>query len=618
MGHIDYRRRASKGQRTSAEWLVIGSKIGILTNMWAGRGDIIAYVGPGAGGNAPACFTPATAEVEVNVEAAFGKTIKPEHIGDLTQASTMYEWPKAIGAIYHEAMHARYSTWDIIEMQKQLTKLEFMALVYLEEGRIEKRGVALNPDMAAFLKACALELVVADMRDNPIEGSKTRIAANMAALTYARIDAGVLDFDDLADLGTMIVGILGVELYDKLRALWQQAQDTEAGDINTLMDIARRWEALLKETSEERGEDDCEDGQPGDGSGSGSGEGGEGDGDGSSSGLGSEDFEKMMEALEEAAEATAVSVNDELADQQEQQEWRDEAKSRAGAAREAKEAADTASEVFGKGTGPVASTTTGSRLVEERMPTGPERSAAVKVAQMLDKAKYRDRDEKEIHSILPPGRLRTRVMVQGAALKSKGVMTQVEPWRRTVRKHVDDPTLSVGMMVDISGSMSDAMQPMAISAWVMSEAVRRVQGRAAMVYYGQGVFPTLKPGQHLDKVRVYSAPDGTERFDTAFKALDGGVRLLSGSGARLLVVASDGCYTSSETRAARKWVQACDRAGVGVLWLTFGGHQAYEANAICQGTKAQVVTCGGDVVSAAQMIGAAAAKALTAVGGAGK
>lgn len=616
MGHIDYKRK-TKGQATPSEWLPVGSKIGMLANMWASRGDLIAYVGPGAGGTAPACFTPATAEVEVNVETAFGKGIKPEMIGDLTQRDVMYEWPKAIGAIYHEAMHARFSTWDIIAMQHELTRHEFMALVYLEEGRIEKRGVALDPDMAAFLKACALELVVADMRDNPIEGSKTRIAASMAALTYARIDAGVLDFDDLADLGTMIVGILGVELYDKLRALWQQAQDTEAANITALMDIARRWEALVKEVSEERGEEDAEDGQPGDGSGSGD---GSGDGEGSSSGLGAEDFAEMMEALEEAAEATAVSVNDQLADQQERQDWKDEAKSRAGAAKQAKDARDTAADVFGKGTGPVADTHTHSSLVEERQPTGPERAAAVKVAQMLDKAKYRDRDEKEIHSILPPGRLRTRAMVQGAALKSKGVMTQVEPWRRTVRKHVDDPTLSVGMMVDISGSMSDAMQPMAVSAWVMSEAVRRVQGRAAMVYYGQGVFPTLKPGQHLDKVRVYSAPDGTERFDKAFKALDGGVSLLSGGGARLLVVASDGCYTHAEGQAARKWINECDRAGVGVLWLTFEhhGHVSREAEHICRGTKAQVVACGRDIASAAQLIGAAAAKALTAVGGAGK
>ena len=84
------------------------------------------------------------------------------------------------------------------------------------------------------------------------------------------------------------------------------------------------------------------------------------------------------------------------------------------------------------------------------------------------------------------------------------------------------------------------MQPMASVAWILSEATRRVQGRAAMVYYGNNVFPTLKPGQHLDRVKVYSAPDMTEKFDKAFKALNGGLNLLNGSGALLLVVVSDG------------------------------------------------------------------------------
>jgi hypothetical protein len=231
---------------------------------------------------------------------------------------------------------------------------------------------------------------------------------------------------------------------------------------------------------------------------------------------------------------------------------------------------------------------------------------------MLDKAKYRDRDEVDIHSILPPGRLRTRAMVQGAALKAKGVMSQAEPWRRTVRKHVDDPTLTIGVMVDISGSMSEAMEPMAVTAWVMSEAVRRVQGRAAMVYYGEAVFPTLKPGQHLSEVTIYTAPDGTEKFDSAFKALNGGLNLLNGTGARLLVVVSDGCYTGQERQAAKHWLNECKRAGVGVLWLSIDpGHHA---QTITRDTGAVLLPNTSQPTAVATEIGSAAARALTSVG----
>lgn len=193
-------------------------------------------------------------------------------------------------------------------------------------------------------------------------------------------------------------------------------------------------------------------------------------------------------------------------------------------------------------------------------------------------------------------------------------MTQVEPWRRTVRKHTDEPELRIGVLVDISGSMGGAMQPMATTAWVLSEAARRVQARAAMVYYGSDVFPTLKPGQHLTDVNVYSAPDGTEKFNEAFKAVDGSLGLLDGNGARLLVVVSDGSYGGpGQFEAAQKWVKACDVAGVAILWITFDGGD--DVRRIVKGTNAEVITrASSDAGEMAKTIGVAAAKALTRVG----
>ena len=175
------------------------------------------------------------------------------------------------------------------------------------------------------------------------------------------------------------------------------------------------------------------------------------------------------------------------------------------------------------------------------------------------------------------------------------------------------PELKVGVMVDISGSMGDAMNPMAVTAWVMSEAVRRVQGKAAMVYYGNDVFATLKPGQHLREVNVYTAPDGTEKFDAAFKSLDGSMNLLQGSGARLLVIVSDGDYVTEERQAAQKWVRECERAGVGVLWITFRGKDSLPQKYLA-GTSGQVVVSDGVASKVAKTIGEAAARALTKVG----
>jgi len=600
MGHIQY-RSSTRAENTPAEWLAVGANIGQLVNQFASRSDLVAYVGPGAGGPAPACYTPATAEVEVNVDVAFGKNISPSDIGDLLDREVQFQWPKATGAIFHEALHARYSNWDFEAAAKELSEEEFRALILLEEGRIEAAGVQTTPGNAGFLRTCALEIVLADIEAGELAAmSDTNSAASLAALALARVDAGVLESEDVETLESTIAEKLSEEALEELRELWLTAQGySNHFDISGLYSVARRWVEIVKERSRENGEPEDGAGEPG----------GMSTASDSGSGEASEFMKKVMKALKESSETATVGAFEQLADQEQSEEWDDIVKSRTNDAKTQREAEQVATDVFGKGTGPMPDSPTFSRLAEERAPTGAERSAAVKVASLLDKAKYRERDEVEIHSILPPGRLRTRAAVQGAALKSKGVMTQAEPWRRTVRKHVDDPTLSIGVMVDISGSMAEAMQPMATTAWVMSEAVRRIQGKSAMVYFGTDVFPTLKPGQRLDNVQVYTAPDGTEKFDKAFKSLNGVLSLLHGSGARLLVIVSDGCYTGAEIEATRKWLRACDQSGVGVLWLTFDN--GVYVRSLARGTSAVLMQVTADPAAVATEIGTAAAKALS-------
>jgi len=126
------------------------------------------------------------------------------------------------------------------------------------------------------------------------------------------------------------------------------------------------------------------------------------------------------------------------------------------------------------------------------------------------------------------------------------------------------------------------------------------------------VFATLKPGQHLSEVNTYTACDHTEKFDKAFRALDGGLNLLNGSGARLLVVVSDGQYTHDEQMKARKWVTQCADAGVAILWLPFD--EGYYAKEIAKHGNAAVMSGVLDPVKAANEIGREAARVLTSVG----
>jgi len=593
MAHLKVSK--TRAEQTPPEWLKVGAQLGELVNTWAGRSDIVAYVGPGAGDSAPACFNPPMAEVEVDVAVAFGKAVTPETIGDIRNRTTQFDYPRASGAIFHEALHARYSRYDLLKAHEDLSKNEMTALTILEETRIEALGVENFPANRVFLRACAMDIILDDVRENLEKITATRAMAQLAALVCARIDAGSLDAEDALDVQGMVSDFFGATRYAQLRDIWLRFQKYE-GHFNALplYDLAREWEALIKDVSDENGETEEEGSMI----------------PAAMAGIISE----IIGYLEEAAEDIAIAIGDEAQEQEQKEEWKEVVDIRGKAAKQQKDHEKISEEVFNKSTGE-AGNGSYSRIKETRAPSGPERAAAVKIANMLERAKYRERDEKEVTSILPPGRLRSRAMLQEAAYKARGSMMHAEPWKRTVRKHTDDPTLNVGVMVDISGSMADAMQPMAVTAWAMSEAVRRVQGKCAMVYYGSGVFPTLKPGQHLSEVNVYSAPDGTEKFDRAFKALDGSLNLLNGTGARLLVVVSDGCYTPEETEKAKKWIQECEKNGVAVLWIPFAhSYQLAYTRDIVKGTSAVLLQDVTDPADAALQIGKAAADALTKIG----
>lgn len=589
MKHINHESTTRTGM-TPTEWLPVGAAIAELANDWAVRTDLITFVGEGATeGLAPALFKPAIAEIEISVEQAFGFGVTPEHIGDLRDSKNRYEFPVATGAIIHEALHARFSRWSLPAAIKELKEDEYQALNLLEEGRIEALGVQIDPKHKAFLRASALKLAIGDLDLDTLSDLSVSSAAKLVALINARVIGGILTPDEVTEVTQIVRLHLGELVFIRLLEIIDEFQKhTNHWDISGAYPLAIEWAKIVRERAEERGEEpDSEQtgGEP------------------------SEMLQELLDKLEEAAETVAIANFSELYDQQEDEEWEQIVKEQNSDKSERDEHREVSSEVFSKGTSEVAGNGTASRLVEQRKPEGKERSAAVTVSRMLEAAKYRERDITKITSQLPQGKLRFNAAVHNEALRSRGLLPTANEWKRKVRKHTDEPKLSVGVMVDISGSMRPAMEAMATTAWVMSEAVRRVQGKCAMVYYGQDVFPTLKSGQHLNTVNVWTASDPTEKFDKAFKALDGSLNLLHTDGARLLVVVSDGVYTEEETRKAHQWLRRCDQAGVAVLWLTFD-HNGHYASRISKATNTVVLSGRLDPADAAVEIGKAAAKAL--------
>jgi hypothetical protein len=603
---------------TPAEWLRVGAGVGKIVNAWSFRDDLVVKLGTETTSGAPASFNPKSAEIEVNTNEAFGKFVAPEDIGDLTKRIEQLNHSVASGAIFHEACHARFTRWALEQAHKDLTRNEFNALVLLEEGRIEAWGAKLEPANKVFLHASAMKIVLDDLDKHLEKLDTTEGAAHLAGLTLARVDAGVLEEFDVIRVQEVLEEVLTKEVLDKLRSVWLRVQAHEQhSNPAELYDLAKEWVKIISERRDETGESK-NDGAEGfyiPGEDNESSEGGEG-GEGKEL---SPVVKKILEALQDAVENSQVSSQGDIIEAQIDQEQEEEVEARNKSANERQKNKQTAAEVFAT-TGVGSSDReekTNSTLVERRKPTSEERASAVKISRLLQKAKYRDRSVIEINTAIPGGRLRTRAAVQGAALKAKGIATQVEPWRHTKRKHTETPELKVGVMVDISGSMGRAMNPMATTAWVLSEAVRRIQGKVGMVYFGNDVFATLKPGQHLRDVQIYTAPDGTEKFGKAFSALDGEFNLTSGTGARLLVIVSDGQYGGyGESDNAKNAIKRATANGVGVLWIQIAGGHNGAAERYVRDTTAKVITIdpNDSTASVASLIGSTAANVLTAAG----
>jgi hypothetical protein len=602
---------------TPTEWLRIGAQIGTIVNNWSYRNDLVVYLGEEMSAPYAALFNPASAEVEVNVVRAFGSFADPASIGDLTKRKNQLEHASGCGSVYHEACHARFTRWSLEDSARVLNKREHTALMLLEEGRIEAFGVEAIPSNKVLLRSSGMEIAIGDF--DKVKESLTSIDSivQLCGLMLARVDAGVFTEEDVEPLAEVIDLAIGADNVAKLRAIWIafQAHDQHANAL-PLYDLAREWVRIVDEIKSEKGE------EPNEGEGQTPGEGGcsfPGQPGDPSEGKGENPItqaiaQAIADAIEEIKDNIQIDNQTAIDNAIEDEEMREEVQIRNSESERRQEEKKVSDEVFGRGTGPSSETRTNSRLLESRKPTGSERASAVRVARLLDKAKYREREQTRVKSVVPPGRLRTRAIVQGQALKSKGINQETEAWRRTQRKHTEDPTLHVGVLVDISGSMSRAMQPMATTAWVLSEAGRRIQAQTSMVYFGNGVFPTLKPGQHLDEVKVYTARDNTERFDKAFKALNGQMNLTRGSGARLLVIVSDGYYSYDEREAAAKAVAECEKAGVAVIWLTYDDGST--AKEILRGSKNARLILAHDKTpeQVAQLIGSESADALTKVG----
>jgi len=376
-----------------------------------------------------------------------------------------------------------------------------------------------------------------------------------------------------------------------LEPLWQRFLRLHDHDFAGMVEIAAAWLDVLGEDPEDAsgmvGESmmgESLPGDPGEGESSeGEGESGEGEsGEGKPAGFG----DKIMGKVHIAESKVDKEVTEARGEERSE---RKRAESKADAERR-KAAEGPHTEAFSKAsTGTHGYTPDGfAHYSHSRPPSADERRAAKMLARALEKIDYRDRAVKKVRSVVPPGRLVGRAAVQADAMTEQGRdSSEVEVWSGKRRTKVESTPLTIGFLVDISGSMNAAMEPLASSQWVTTTAGAHVDAKVASVHFGDSVHGVTPCGVKERDVRLFAPYDGSEAFRDAALAIDRELDLLDGRGARILFIASDGHYVNGRDMAyAGTFMPLAKRKGVAVIYLNFLG--SMNASGVA---GAQVINC---------------------------
>ncbi|GLW67470.1 hypothetical protein Arub01_57130 [Actinomadura rubrobrunea] len=551
-------------------WLKLSAALTEAVTDLADREDLTVTCAPGLGRGAPGCFIPALATVELD----------GTHLGhdpatcDPSRPADRNRYPALWGVLVHEAAHARHSCWAT---PNGTPAAHVDAAMTLEESRIEAAQIRRRPADRRWLRAAASHLVLADFTTasgGPAPSATAMTpwnAARAAGLLLARTDAGILDHDETAALAATITKILGASRLSALAALWHIAHITADDDHETMLDLGRRWCAIVG-TDPDQPAPTPTPGATGE----------------------SEEPSALAEAITSTVTTVTIAETSRSASPEPNPRQRE---------RDARDAAERAARrVFG-----ATHTDTGRRgptaIKRTRPPRPDEQAAARRLARRLRAAAHRERTTTTHTSATPPGRLRMREALAADAQRAAGVTPTAEPFIRTVRRHVPTPPLRVGIACDVSGSMNAVATPVASAAWILARAAAHVpDARSATVIYGAKVRPITRPGRTPTRVAEFTATDSTEDFIEAVEALDAALDLSRPGAARLLVVVSDGIYTTHQRTAGQQRINRLTAAGCAVLWLALD-KRAHPM----KGT--QLVTL-ADPATAADTIGQAAAQAL--------
>jgi Mg-chelatase subunit ChlD len=403
---------------------------------------------------------------------------------------------------------------------------------------MESRVVDDRPQDARWIRCAALRLIVADAAAHA--PASVYAAATMATLTEARVLAGTLELDDIADLTPLLDEAIPADVREPLRLLWADVCAIADGDEDAMTAAAKRFVELVG--SEEESAPLVDD----------------------------ELFDELLRALEAAAVETGERAAEGLdcgpmllhvecnLDRPEGPKL-------------------PLREVFYEAVG--------DSTVEwgHRTPTTSERNARARIAATLRRARHRDRDVTVVEREGPPGRVKMRVAMRADSQRARGQMVTAMPWRAKRRRVVESPKVRLGTAVDTSGSMAAYCEAISSACWTLTGAVTDTEGRAAAVAFGDEARLVVPAGHAAPRsVYEFDAPGAMEMVADALEILDAELRMAE-PGPRIAVVVSDGQWVNPHQRDHADSILARWRAqGVHVICVGVGKHPLpHPADHVC-------------------------------------
>ena len=579
MAHIITRTKDGMPRRDVPEaWLPATANATEYAIRVSGKHGIAVQVGPKIAAEAgTAQYVPSIATIMLSSEVVIPGA-RPEDVV-FTDELFRARFPLAVGALLHETAHARWSRWTPIDLTRGEATGRFKGrksevLTLLEESRIERKLVDRYATARDYLPSIVFDLLQKEMKGG---GSDAYTASVIVALILGREVAGIIGTRDAKPFRDAVSPHLSDEQIETLLGLVGEYHaltfDRWAPlPLNDMESIANRWLETL-------GDDPAEEAEgavtvmvmhsEGEGEGEGSGGGSEGS-------EGSEDGEDEGGLAQQARDAAAEAKHDKqmgAADKVKRIRERRADEGRKAMAERKDEAEHVADEVFRPGVGADggAHEVASRSKLRPRDPRPEERAAATIFSKALAKVRTIEPARTTVAMSRPGKKIRGNALLARKAARDRGQLGRdVKIWEGRKREFTDEPPLKVGVVVDVSGSMRELAEPMAVTGYIVGNGVEKAGGEFSQVVFGTKATGVVKAGRKVKHVPYVSPRDSWENIKEAVLALDHDLDLIDGDGARVLVLASDGLFVRSEQHAwADTMFPAMVARGVTIIHLDF-------------------------------------------------